>query len=77
MSACCALGPHCPNSLSCHALHCAYRVDSQVWLCPTRLALALSGGQSAEVQREVAAGFVVVETNFRVGAQAATQFLPL
>ena len=57
-----------PKSPSCHALHCAYRVDGQVWLCPTRLALALSGGQSAEVQREVAAGFVVVETNFRVGA---------
>ncbi len=59
---------HFTNFLRCHALHCACRVDNQVWLCPTRLALALSGGQSAEVQREVAAGFVVVETNFRVGA---------
>jgi len=33
---------------------------------PTRLALALSGGPSSEVQQEVAEGYVIVETNYRV-----------
>ena len=43
-----------------------YRVDGEVWVSPTRLALALSGGPSSEVQQEVAEGYVIVETNYRV-----------
>ena len=35
-------------------------------MSPTRLALALSGGPSSEVQQEVAEGYVIVETNYRV-----------
>ena len=42
------------------------RVDGAVWVSPTRLALALSGGPSCEVQQEVAEGYVIVETNYRV-----------
>lgn len=35
-------------------------------MSPTRLALALSGGPPSEVQQEVAEGYVIVETNYRV-----------
>ena len=42
------------------------RISSQVWLSPTRLSLALSGGQSAEAQKEVTDGFILVETNYKV-----------
>ena len=38
-------------------------------MSPTRLALALSGGPSSEVQQEVAEGYVIVETNYRVRLQ--------
>ncbi len=40
--------------------------DGSVWLAPTRLALALAGGSSGQVQHDVTDGFVVVETNYRV-----------
>ena len=41
-------------------------MDGEAWVSPTRLALALSGGPSGEVQQEVAEGYVIVETNYRV-----------
>ena len=41
-------------------------------MSPTRLALALSGGPSSEVQQEVAEGYVIVETNYRVRLQFAS-----
>ena len=50
------------------------RVDGEVWVSPTRLALALSGGPSSEVQQEVAEGYVIVETNYRVRLQPLVQF---
>ena len=41
-------------------------MDGEVWVSPTHLALALGGGSSTEVQQEVAEGYVIVETNYRV-----------
>ena len=49
----------------CSLLHVS-RVKGKVWVTPTRLALALSGGTSGEVQQGVAEGYVIVETNYRV-----------
>lgn len=43
-------------------------------MSPTRLALALSGGPSSEVQQEVAEGYIIVETNYRVRLQPLVQF---
>lgn len=40
--------------------------DKSLWLAPTRLALALAGGSSGQLQHEVTDGFIVVETNYRV-----------
>lgn len=37
------------------------------------MSLALSGGQSAEAQKEIEDGFIVVETNYRVGAPKTRQ----
>lgn len=42
------------------------RVGGKAWVSPSRLALALSGGPSSEVQQEVSEGYVIVETNYRV-----------
>ena len=42
------------------------RVKGKVWLSPTRLCMALSGGQSTKAQQEVVDGFIVVESNYRV-----------
>lgn len=50
-----------------------FRVDGEVWVSPTRLALALSGGPSSEVQQEVAEGYVIVETNYRVYAYTRSE----
>lgn len=50
-----------------------FRVDGAVWVSPTRLALALSGGPSSEVQQEVAEGYVIVETNYRVYAYTSSE----
>ncbi|KAL0048027.1 hypothetical protein WJX82_006028 [Trebouxia sp. C0006] len=50
-----------------------FRVDGEVWVSPTRLALALSGGPSSEVQQEVAEGYVIVETNYRVYAYTTSE----
>ena len=47
-------------------VYVACRVDGEAWVSPTRLALALSGGPSTEAQKEVAEGYVIVETNYRV-----------
>ncbi len=55
-------------------IHYVCRVDGEVWVSPTRLALALSGGPSSEVQQEVAEGYVIVETNYRVRLQPLAQF---
>ena len=56
-------------------VHYVCRVDGEVWVSPTRLALALSGGPSSEVQQEVAEGYVIVETNYRVGLQSVVLFI--
>lgn len=37
-----------------------------MWLCPTRLSMALTGGSSAKSQQDVTEGFCIVETNYRV-----------
>ena len=41
------------------------RAGDEVWLSPTRLALALASGGASETG-SVLEGFVVVETNYRV-----------
>lgn len=57
------LPAHAPTMVCC----ANNRVNGEVWAIPTRLALALSGGSSREVQQGVAEGYVIVETNYRVG----------
>ncbi|CAL8465169.1 g4704 [Coccomyxa elongata] len=46
--------------------------DGSLWLAPTRLALALAGGNSGQLQHEVTDGFIVVETNYRVYAYTSS-----
>ena len=41
-------------------------MGGEAWVSPTRLALALSGGSTSEIQQEVSEGYVIVETNYRV-----------
>ena len=40
--------------------------QGDVWVSPTRLALALGGTGSVEAQQEVSHGYIIVETNHRV-----------
>jgi hypothetical protein len=49
-----------------------YRSGGVVWLSPTRLSLALSGGNSSEAQKEVTDGFILVETNYKVASVSIT-----
>ncbi|KAL3151427.1 hypothetical protein ABBQ38_012436 [Trebouxia sp. C0009 RCD-2024] len=50
-----------------------FRVGGKAWVSPSRLALALSGGPSSEVQQEVSEGYVIVETNYRVYAYTTSE----
>jgi len=65
------------TSAAVDAIPYVCRVDGEVWVSPTRLALALSGGPSSEVQQEVAEGYVIVETNYRVRLQSPVQFVSI
>ena len=47
------------------------RAAGQVWLCPTRLSMALTGGSSAKSQQDVTEGFCIVETNYRVSPRSS------
>lgn len=48
------------------------RAGGQVWLCPTRLSMALTGGSSAKSQQDVTEGFCIVETNYRVSLHGSS-----
>lgn len=49
-----------------------FKSGGVVWLSPTRLSLALSGGNSSEAQKEVTDGFILVETNYKVVAYTSS-----